>query len=122
MISGIGYFNRPVFMGLALVITLNGCSLVRQQASRYPAADVKGIYATARANPERNPVILIHGFTGAKILRSADGATVWKRSSRVAEFADPVDPDLLPDRFPHLDVRQPDIPEQPAASPARPAA
>jgi len=64
-------------VGLALVITLNGCSLVRQQASRYPAADVERIYATARANPERNPVILIHGFTGAKIVRTADGATVW---------------------------------------------
>ena len=77
MISGILEFTRPVLAGLTLVITLSGCSLVRQQASRYPAADVKGIYATARANPERNPVILIHGFTGAKILRSADGATVW---------------------------------------------
>jgi len=58
-------------------MTLPGCSLVRQQASRYPAADVERIYATARANPERNPVILIHGFTGAKIVRTADGATVW---------------------------------------------
>ena len=77
MISGLRDCARPVLFGLALVITLNGCSLVRQQASRYPAADVKGIYATARANPDRNPVILIHGFTGAKILRSADGATVW---------------------------------------------
>jgi len=77
MISGLRDCTRPVLVGLALVITVDGCSVVRQHASRYPAADVKEIYATARANPERNPVILIHGFTGAKIVRSADGATVW---------------------------------------------
>jgi pimeloyl-ACP methyl ester carboxylesterase len=78
MISGpVRDCSRPALVGLALVITVSGCSLVRQQASRYPAADVKGIYATARANPERNPIILIHGFTGAKIVRTADGASVW---------------------------------------------
>ena len=77
MTSGTRDFTRLALMGLALAMILNGCSLVRQQASRYPAADVDGIYATARSNPERNPVILIHGFTGAKIVRSADGATVW---------------------------------------------
>jgi len=77
MISVLRDRTRPILIGLALVITLSGCSLIRQQASRYPAADVKGIYATARTNPERNPIILIHGFTGAKIVRSADGASVW---------------------------------------------
>lgn len=77
MISGFRDHTRPVLVGLVLVITLSGCSLIRQQASRYPAADVKGIYATARTNPERNPIILIHGFTGAKIVRSTDRATVW---------------------------------------------
>lgn len=68
--------NRMI-LGLAVVLALDGCSLIRRQASRYPAADVEEIYATAAANPQRNPVILIHGFTGAKIVRTADGATVW---------------------------------------------
>ena len=77
MTTGNRLIIRPILLGLALVMILPGCSLVRQQASRYPAADVQRIYATARANPERNPVILIHGFTGAKIVRTADGATVW---------------------------------------------
>jgi len=67
----------PILLGLAIVVTCNGCSLIRQQASRYPAADIEEIYAPAAVNPQRNPVILIHGFTGAKIVRTADGATVW---------------------------------------------
>ncbi len=62
---------------LLLVAALNGCTLIRSQASRYPAADVDTIYARATPNPDRNPVILIHGFTGSKIVRTADGATVW---------------------------------------------
>ncbi|MGD8440223.1 MAG: hypothetical protein PVG53_06790 [Holophagae bacterium] len=62
---------------LVLVAALSGCTLIRSQASRYPAADVGKIYARANPNPHRNPVILIHGFTGSKIVRTADGATVW---------------------------------------------
>ena len=69
----------PLLIGsvLALVAALSGCTLIRSQASRYPAADVGAIYARATPNPDRNPVILIHGFTGSKLVRTADGATVW---------------------------------------------
>ena len=59
------------------LVSASGCSLIRQKASRYPAADVDAIYAEASSNPGRNPVILIHGFTGARIVRTTDGATVW---------------------------------------------
>ena len=64
-------------LGLTALASISGCSLIRQTASRFPAADIDAIYAEALTNPERNPVILIHGFTGAKIVRTADGATVW---------------------------------------------
>ncbi|MCP4895956.1 MAG: hypothetical protein GY906_03190 [bacterium] len=62
---------------MCLLLPLCGCSWIRQQASRYPAADVDAIYRTSHPNTKRNPVILIHGFAGAKIVRSSDNATVW---------------------------------------------
>jgi len=62
---------------ILLAASVTGCTLIRSQASRYPAADVDAIYSRAVPNPQRNPVILIHGFTGSKIVRAADGATVW---------------------------------------------
>ena len=71
--------SAPPLTGLILVLaaTLSGCTLIRSQASRYPSADVGAIYERATPNPDRNPVILIHGFTGSKLVRTADGATVW---------------------------------------------
>ena len=71
--------SGPPLTGLILVLAaaLSGCTLIRSQASRYPAADVGAISERATPNPDRNPVILIHGFTGSKLVRTADGATVW---------------------------------------------
>ena len=71
--------SRALLAGSVFLLlpTAAGCTLIRSQASRYPAADVATIYARATPNPNRNPVILIHGFTGSKIVRTADGATVW---------------------------------------------
>jgi len=68
---------RRIALAVTALALVSGCSLIRHQASRFPAADIDAIYAEGSTNPERNPVILIHGFTGAKIVRNSDGATVW---------------------------------------------
>ena len=75
--------NKPMrrlakFSALGLLSAcLVSCSLVRQAASRYPAADIDTIYEGSQASFERNPVVLVHGFAGATLVRKEDGATAW---------------------------------------------
>jgi len=61
---------------VAATIT-GGCKTARQVAARYPSSDMEAIYAAALPNAQRNPVVLVHGFAGAILLRVEDGANVW---------------------------------------------
>lgn len=56
---------------------LSACKTARQVAARYPSSDMEAIYAAALPNAERNPVVLVHGFAGATLLRVEDDANVW---------------------------------------------
>lgn len=71
--SGTGFL---AVLALA-VIALGGCKTARQVAARYPRSDIEAIYADSQANAARNPVVLVHGFAGARLERIEDGATVW---------------------------------------------
>lgn len=62
---------------LLLTLPLIGCTTYRQVASKYPKSDIEAIYENALPNPQRNPVVLIHGFAGASLQRKDDGASVW---------------------------------------------
>lgn len=70
---------RSTLPGLLVLTTvaLAGCTTYRQVAARYPSSDIEAIYANASPNQERNPVVLVHGFAGARLERVEDGATVW---------------------------------------------
>jgi pimeloyl-ACP methyl ester carboxylesterase len=57
---------------LAATIALSGCAL----AHRY---DMVQIHATAASRAERNPVIFIHGFIGAKLRNDRTSESVWGR-------------------------------------------
>ena len=61
----------PVALLLA-AIALPGCALSR----RY---DMAQIHATAAARADRNPVIFIHGFIGAKLRNDRTSEGVWGR-------------------------------------------
>jgi len=70
--------TRKGFLGALLAALLvSGCTTYRQVASKYPKSDIEAIYENALPNPQRNPVVLIHGFAGATLKRQEDGATVW---------------------------------------------
>ncbi|MDX1643459.1 MAG: hypothetical protein R3244_03770 [Thermoanaerobaculia bacterium] len=90
---------------LLLVSLLAGCSLFRQAAAKYPAADLSYIYAWAVENPWRNPVVLVPGFGGSRLLLEEDGSTAWgaffaddslKLKSPIGQRALAVDIDRLP--------------------------
>jgi pimeloyl-ACP methyl ester carboxylesterase len=67
----------PILGLVCLAISVVSCSMVRQAASRYPAADLDSIYENSQADLDLDPVILIHGFAGATLVRESDGATAW---------------------------------------------
>ncbi len=70
--------RKSALLGLVLVsMSVVSCSLVRQAASRYPAADLDSIYDESQADLDLNPVILVHGFAGATLVRESDGTTAW---------------------------------------------
>ncbi|RMH20125.1 MAG: hypothetical protein D6696_08865 [Acidobacteria bacterium] len=69
--------RRRAALLLLLVLLLAGCRTVRSVVARYPRPDIARIYAAARQNPERNPVIVIPGFAGSELVRQADGKIVW---------------------------------------------
>ncbi len=62
---------------LVTVVTLAGCRTARQVAAQYPKSDIESIYADSMSNPDRNPVVLVHGFGGSILRRTEDGGTVW---------------------------------------------
>ena len=66
-----------VSLTVLLSLVLAACSLFRERAARYPAPDLAAIYGSSRENLDRNPVILIPGFAGSALARSADGRGVW---------------------------------------------
>ena len=68
---------RLGLISLGLAMVLASCSLIRRTAARYPAADLDTIYQGSQAGLDRNPVVLIHGFAGATLVRRSDGATAW---------------------------------------------
>lgn len=69
--------TRAVLTLVAMALLVSGCSLFRQAAAKYPAADLPYIYAWAAENPWRNPVVLVPGFGGSRLLHETDGSTVW---------------------------------------------
>ena len=56
---------------------LSSCSLIHRAATRYGAADLEEIYDGSSAEPDLNPLILIHGFAGSTLVRNSDGAISW---------------------------------------------
>ena len=71
--------QRALTMAVLLLVAAIGvgCKTARQVAARYPGSDIEAIYAAALPNPQRNPVVLVHGFAGATLRRGEDDATVW---------------------------------------------
>lgn len=86
---------------LLAALALPACALSR----RY---DMARIHSDAAARQERNPVIFIHGFIGAKLRNDRTSESVWGRfanaitRSQVDDLALPIDAPNLKDNRDHL--------------------
>ena len=72
-----GLWAAVGFCPLLIALSTSSCSLARQTAARYPAADIDTIYQAPLSGADYNPVILIHGFTGSTLLRKSDDSIAW---------------------------------------------
>lgn len=73
------------------LVLLGGCNYVRQELGRLPSPDLPAVYQDSLRNTERNPVIVIPGFGGTKLVRSTDEKILWGESfgGDVIDFASP---------------------------------
>ncbi len=101
MVTGFGRSSR-FMVSLVLVafvaISLQGCAMFRKY-------DMAQIHGESAARPERNPVIFIHGFIGAKLRNRQTHESVWGKFSN-AIWRDKTDDLSLPiDAVPITDNR-----------------
>lgn len=101
-----------VLLSLLLALPLTSCRMVRQVAAKYPRPDVALLYRDAASNRERNPVILIPGFAGTRLVLR-DGRVVWgtlfteetlPHSTPEGLRALALDVGRLPERIEHRDL------------------
>jgi len=72
-------WKREIIMRLAAVITLLSVLILVACASPYKAPDLGGLYNSLVQNesPYRNPVILIPGLLGSKLIDQQTGEVAW---------------------------------------------
>jgi pimeloyl-ACP methyl ester carboxylesterase len=73
---------------IALVVISSGCISARKNP------DLARIFAEARTNPGKRPVIIIPGILGSELINSKTGEKVWPTPFRTSEEGLPMNPDL----------------------------
>ncbi|HET7112335.1 MAG TPA: hypothetical protein VFI57_01770 [Pyrinomonadaceae bacterium] len=82
--------NKPYFIfGLMfLSVVTTGCISARK------TPNLEQIFATARANTGKRPVVVIPGILGSELINSKTGEKVWPSAFRTSEEGLPISPNL----------------------------